>query len=166
MTPRLARNHMRRLVCRTCDAPLALESSSDSLTDVVALRARVAALERILGQHLRMPAEFELTGHEEAIVLALYKQQQITNPGLWEILYGHLPIADQPTSKVIDVMMHHIRKKIGRLPHCLVIETVWGEGFRMTTASREKLREMIIEPDYPTEITDEPSRSASTATSI
>lgn len=112
----------------------ALEAENDDL------RERLAQMEaRVFGIGWRPPMEFMLTSKEGAIVATLLAHPEgCSKPQLLDALYAHLPNADEPEIKIIDVFICKARKKLK--PYGLEIETMWGAGYRFAAASIEALR--------------------------
>lgn len=109
--------------------------------DVATLRERVRQLEEmLLGNIVGLPVELALTTHEAALVAALLRAPEMSKDRLLTALYGHLPDA-APEVKIIDVFVCKARKKLK--PFHIVIETIWGRGYRMTPPSKIILRQMM-----------------------
>jgi DNA-binding response OmpR family regulator len=76
-----------------------------------------------------------LTRKEQAILGRLKRGSLVTKDQLYE---ASCIIADhEPEMKIIDVYIHKLRKKLRGTG--VDIETIWGQGYRLTAASRALL---------------------------
>jgi two-component system cell cycle response regulator CtrA len=75
-----------------------------------------------------------LTRHEAVVLKTLSDRvpRVVTKEALLNELYSHR--IDQADIKIVDVFVCRVRKKCG--PLGLTIETIWGEGYRLTEALR------------------------------
>lgn len=108
---------------------------------VETLKEKVAALEAELteGRKASLPACLRLTAKECALLKMLYERAQVTRMTLWNELYSHLPNGG-PEPKIIDVFICKMRRKLK--PHGIGIETIWGQGYRMTPENKARLDEL------------------------
>lgn len=97
------------------------------------LEARVAELElalaEITGEGREPPWGTALTNFEFRLVnlLADRSPRYVRRQSIMAALY---PVFEQPDKKIIDVWVCRARKQMAAIG--LGIETVWGEGYRMT----------------------------------
>lgn len=105
-------------------------------TEVETLRAANAALRRELLPDQWLPPALRLTRQEAVVFLAIFHREFISRDGLFALLYGHMP--SPPTWDCISVFLCRLRAKLAR--HGVAIETVWGQGYRMTADAKAKLR--------------------------
>ncbi|WP_020179671.1 winged helix-turn-helix domain-containing protein [Methylopila sp. M107] len=100
------------------------------------LRERIAQLQELLGFHETTPIEWRLTPSEAAVVGFLLKRPMASKDEILSALYSLRP-DDPPAVKIVDVFVCKIRKKIK--PFGVEIETVWGQGYRICSETRERL---------------------------
>jgi hypothetical protein len=79
---------------------------------------------------------FKATKQQAAVLCTMLRRTELTKDQIHVILQENRPSSSRnPTTiKMVDVVVHHIRKKIK--PHGLVIETVWGTGYLITPKHR------------------------------
>ena len=85
---------------------------------------------------------FELTPSQARVLLALVEHGFVSKPDL------HAAMSDgRGTSKVktVDVVVCKVRQKLAE--DGVVIETVWGSGYKINEDARNKLRKLITEYD-------------------
>jgi two-component system cell cycle response regulator CtrA len=97
------------------------------------LRERVRQLELALYAGAQVPLDWGLTQQESIVVGALLRTEMATKERLMTALYGGR-IDEGAEVKVIDVFVCKVRKKLRAFG--LEIETVWGQGYRMSAAAR------------------------------
>lgn len=100
------------------------------------LRERVEQLERLLADHYAPPVEWRLTQHEARVFGVLRARELATKDAILAGLYGHLA-GDAPEAKIVDVFICKLRKKLQ--PFGIVIETIWGQGYRLAAESRARV---------------------------
>lgn len=104
------------------------------------LRHRVRELEAELrGETYTMPIVLNLTSMEACILRAMMATSRPRSRDfLVEVTRG-VPgqKKDDPISNVIETKICHLRAKLR--PHGVVIENVWGLGWKLTADSRERL---------------------------
>ncbi|SDC08087.1 two-component system, cell cycle response regulator CtrA [Bradyrhizobium brasilense] len=106
-----------------------------------ALRARIRDLEEQLGFTFECPPQFGLTAHEAKIFGLLMKKPLVTKEFAISALYFHKQ--DEAEIKIVDVFICKARKKLK--PFNIEIETVWGQGYRLTAASRAIAEQLLAE---------------------
>lgn len=105
------------------------------------LRERVRQLEKRLGESAtEIPIELCLSPHESAMLAHMMGRKMCSKNDLMAALYGNLPDVDEPEIKIVDVFICKIRKKLK--PFQIEIKTVWGRGFALPAASKQKLRDL------------------------
>lgn len=110
-----------------------------------ALRDRVVWLEQKVGLDFQIPLELRLTPHE-AHCLGVLKQAAgaVTKEAMLSLVYqDRITDGEVPEIKIIDVFVYKLRKKL--TPWGIEIKTLWGRGYEMPRASKDKLRAMIGE---------------------
>jgi hypothetical protein len=81
---------------------------------------------------------FKTTRLQAAILATLLKRNEVTKAQLHLVIEQNRPSAnrDETDPKMVDVIICHLRKKL--TPHGITIETVWGTGYLINAANREK----------------------------
>ncbi len=74
-----------------------------------------------------------LTAHQTLFLGALLKRRQLPRDAALDLLYAATDVREARQPKVLDVMVHHLRRKLK--PYGVNIETVWGWGHRIDAAS-------------------------------
>lgn len=88
---------------------------------------------------VRCRAAFELTATEARILNVLMRRTQVSKASMFEALYGDRLAGPEP--KVLDVMVHKLRRKIGA--RGIHIETIWGVGLRLAPDMRAKVEALL-----------------------
>ncbi len=125
-------------------------SSPVSTFAVEALRQQVAKLtgevaerdetirqlrEQLYGDETALPTWLpQLTKHEGKVLAALHSGRTLTKGQILSAVYGGI---DEPFEKIIDVFVCRLRRKLADTP--ILIETVWGQGYRLTPESVDLL---------------------------
>jgi two-component system cell cycle response regulator CtrA len=104
------------------------------------LRDRVMELEDVLGFSIEMPIYLGLSSAEARVFGALMKRPTWTKDQLMAALYSHRP-EDPPEMKIVDVFICKLRKKLK--PIGVEIETLWGQGYRLSPAMRDRAMAII-----------------------
>jgi two-component system cell cycle response regulator CtrA len=104
------------------------------------LRERISKLEEMLGITLLAPLEFGLTGHEAGVFGVLMAREIATKDMVMAAVYRSLS-KDEAEIKIVDVFICKIRKKLR--PFDIVIDTVWGQGYRIAPLMKDKIRSMF-----------------------
>lgn len=107
------------------------------------LRERVDELEETvrqlrdeLGDEQELPDWLPvLTRTERTILLLLADGRLVTTERIVASLYDHRE--DAPGENIVRVFISHLRRKLS--PH-IDIRNVWGQGYQITPASRDRLR--------------------------
>ena len=105
------------------------------------LRERIAELERLLGMEFDAPPQLSLTTAEARVLGVLTQKGFATKDALMSALYWNRPDGDMPEIKIVDVFICKLRKKLTRFD--LPIETVRGQGYRLTDETRQRVRNMM-----------------------
>jgi DNA-binding response OmpR family regulator len=95
---------------------------------------------------LSEPARLLGLSPSEAILLSvLISRETLTRMSARVALYSLRPEADHPKSqsKIIDVFIKRIRERMRELD--VRIETIWGVGWRIPKADKEKLKCLLAE---------------------
>lgn len=102
---------------------------------------RIRQLEDALGLTFSISPEFGLTRTEEMLLGMLYSRSYtVTRLAMFDVVYGMHD--NPPEQKILDVLMSHLRKKLA--PIGLTITTVWGRGWYLEPAERNKLEPIIM----------------------
>jgi two-component system cell cycle response regulator CtrA len=105
------------------------------------LQDHIDALERQLGQRLVLPACLRLTATEQRILARLMVSENATKDQLLDAVIDSRLEQDAPEMKIVDVYICKLRKKL--VPWSLEITTLWGIGYALPPASRDRLRHLI-----------------------
>lgn len=83
-------------------------------------------------------AVFNLSRSQAYVFIAILRRTpDITKEQLHNAIEANRPANDDPTDrKIVDVVMHNIRRKIERVDANLQIKTVWGKGYTMEHDAR------------------------------
>jgi DNA-binding response OmpR family regulator len=103
------------------------------------LEARVAGLEQQIGLALQPPTVFDLTRKETAILGVLLANRHPRRETFMVALYSDRP--NPPHSKIIDVYISHLRRKLA--PLGIQIDTRFGEGFEIPEESKARARRLM-----------------------
>ncbi|WP_445493167.1 helix-turn-helix domain-containing protein [Rhodopseudomonas sp. RCAM05734] len=109
--------------------------------EIEALQDRLAALEEVMGMRIEVPFILQLTRHEAQLFGFLLKRDLITKEQGMTVLYGDRAGGEEVEIKIIDVFVCKIRKKLKRFG--IEIETVWGQGYRMSAASKAIVEDLL-----------------------
>jgi two-component system cell cycle response regulator CtrA len=103
------------------------------------LREEIALLKReMYGSEWMPPLELGLTSAQQAIVAAMVMNDRVLSEQfLFNASRVRHTFADELKSKLVCVMISHIRKKLR--PFGLEIRTVYGQGYCLTTETRARL---------------------------
>jgi DNA-binding winged helix-turn-helix (wHTH) protein len=135
----------------------ALVLRNDLHREIAALREhnellveQVRQLNDLLAPGLVFPRVWKLTRQERACVGSLYASQSgfRTKEALHSAISGDIEV--ETDEKLVDVIIHKVRKK---LPPGIAIDTVWGEGYSISTSGRARLAAALGHPTDPAAIT-------------
>jgi DNA-binding response OmpR family regulator len=89
---------------------------------------------------------FGLTRAENGMLTELMEHGYVPR----EQLHAATAVAGVPLStiKTVEVHICHLRRKLA--VHGVTIETVWGRGYQLTDAARERIRELLVAHDVTT----------------
>lgn len=104
-----------------------------------ALREEITRLKEALGQAVDLPVYLGLTTSEARVIGVLLAREAATKDTIMASLYRD-GAKDEAEIKIVDVFICKARKKLA--PFGITIETVWGQGYRMTPPMKAKLREL------------------------
>lgn len=91
---------------------------------------------------LALAAVFKLTRLQVAVFIALLRRPQITKAQVHAAIETTRMLApDETDPKMIDVVICHIRKKLR--PHGVELKTIWGQGYTLAAAERDKVLGML-----------------------
>lgn len=109
-------------------------------SEIAALRARIAELERQLGHDFVPPIEWGLTATEARLFGCLLAAELVTREAFMAALYRDLR-KDPPEEKIIDVFVCKIRRKLK--PFGIEIATRWGQGHALTPEAKALVHELV-----------------------
>jgi DNA-binding response OmpR family regulator len=103
------------------------------------LKEEIAMLKReMYGADYALPIELGLTSAQHAIVAAMVVNDRVlSDQFLFDASRVRTTSADELTSKLVCVMISHIRKKLR--PFGLEIRTFYGRGYCLTPETRHRL---------------------------
>lgn len=121
------------------------------MTEIEALRDRIAQLEEILGIDeplaVQLRLAFNISGAMQPKVLGmLLNRSFVTHDAIYAMLYGHRPECDQPCEKSVDVVIHKLRNTLK--PHKITFRTVIDSGYAMDAANKIKVRAKLGLPQH------------------
>ena len=102
-----------------------------------ALRMRLADLEREFGFHNTVPLIFGLTSSEAKVLGILGARDVASKNQIMTALMADRGGDEEPELKIVDVFVCKMRKKL--TPFGVVIDTVWGRGYRLTPDNKKKV---------------------------
>ena len=108
------------------------------------LRAKIEGLEGLLGMHALTPLVFGFTGAEARVFGVLMRRDIATKEMVMHGLYADRADNDVEI-KIVDVFICKMRKKLKSF--AIPIDTVWGQGYRLTSSAKEKVRAIIASED-------------------
>jgi DNA-binding response OmpR family regulator len=113
------------------------------------LRARVAELERLVGsidavKHLSLQRAFGLTPMQATLLFALYDTKARVSTKR-DLLHRLHPGGSKPDIKIIDVFVCLIRGNLRDAGEPEFIDTIWGQGYRLTPEGIARISELIGE---------------------
>lgn len=114
----------------------ALETEND------VLREKIIELEELIGLRIETPLMLGLTGQEAKLFGILLKRDLVTKAQGMSALYSDRPNGEAEI-KIVDVFVCKMRKKLK--PFDIEIETVWGQGYRMTAASKANAAALLAQ---------------------
>lgn len=87
---------------------------------------------------------FRATPLETAMLATLLRRDQITKEQLHMVIEQNRPTPgqDETNPKMVDVMICKLRKKLR--PHDVTIETMWGTGYLIPAADRDRAFQLLI----------------------
>lgn len=95
--------------------------------------------EELAGTKESWPLDWGFTNSEKIIMTTLMRHDVATKENIYFTLYGHM--ADPPGSKVVDVFICKIRKRLSSIG--IQIQTLWGKGYAISLNDKEFIREML-----------------------
>ena len=108
------------------------------------LRERLAYLEGALGGGLRLPAAWALSPSQEKLVAVLLCRSFVSRDAAMAAVYRDTG-RDEPSEKIVDVMIYHVRKKLK--PHGIEIRTAVARGYCIDEPLRSRLRKALASDD-------------------
>jgi two-component system cell cycle response regulator CtrA len=108
--------------------------------EVERLQARIEQLEEAAGIRFVTPLEWRLTPAEMRVFGVLMARELATKDAIMAALYRDTG-RDEAEIKIVDVLVCKIRAKLRAFD--VSIQTVWGQGYRLTPPTKAKVREMI-----------------------
>ena len=110
-----------------------------------ALLDRIEELEALLGVDedftTRLSLQFKLSRSCSTILGHVYKRNMVTRDSIYTVLYGCRADDQMPSVRVIDQFVWRIRRKMK--PVGVEINQLWGSGYVMPLASKEKMYALI-----------------------
>lgn len=115
--------------------------------ELQAARDRIAELEKLMGSDVTAGLiGLGMTRLQSRLLVALLKRPGVTSrEQLLEFAYSDRWASERPELKIIDIHLHHARKKLRE--HGIEITTHWGSGFSLNQPNKEKLRKLLTSLD-------------------
>lgn len=104
------------------------------------LAERVAQLEAALGLGFLAPLGWRLTRDQHRIFGVLMAREMATKDAIMAALYRDTG-RDEAEIKIVDVQVCKLRPKLK--PFGIEIETVWGQGYRISPAGKARVRQLM-----------------------
>lgn len=115
------------------------------MSELQQLRDRVTELEEIVGVAGSLPHRLQdvlhLTPIEAQVLGYLMKRGTGAREGMFLAIYGAWPERSQPDIKILDVLVCRVRSVLKR--HGVNVKTLWGVGWFMERADKEKLKQIL-----------------------
>lgn len=108
--------------------------------EVDRLVGRVEQLEAAMGMRVITPLEWRLTPMQMRVFGVLLSRELATKHAVMAALYRD-DGRDEADPKIVDVFVCHIRRKLKSFG--VPIETIWGQGYRLTPAAKDRARELM-----------------------
>lgn len=100
------------------------------------LRERIILLEEVIGYRISVPLIFGLSMQQSAMLGVIVKREVATKEMLLNAIMNGRPEADEPELKIVDVQICKMRPRLNKFG--IVIETVWGRGYRMDPENKAR----------------------------
>jgi DNA-binding response OmpR family regulator len=104
---------------------------------------QIEALKKEIGIYSPCPAIFKLSPTETAFLGLLMRRDLVSENMIFAALYSGRDADLVPGSKVVDVFMHLLRKKLA--PFGIAINTIRGVGRSLSPADKAKVRSFLEE---------------------
>lgn len=112
--------------------------------EIARLEDQIYVLKSSIGNDQQFPPAWGMSPSMRRLLAFLMNSICPTKEQCLSALYWDRP-NDEPELKIVDVFVCKIRKKLKRIDETLIIETIWGVGWRMTPATKDKLKTMLDE---------------------
>lgn len=93
---------------------------------------------------------FGTTKLQSAFLLTLIKRKEVTREMLHRVIVqrrmiriGSCSEDDEPSIKMVDVVVHHVRVRLERTP--FKIETVWSTGYCISAKHQREMRTLLLQ---------------------
>lgn len=107
------------------------------------LRETVRQLRARLSERLEFDPMWKLTPTEQRILCCFLRNGYVTRGAIVDVVYSDE--ANIPGSRVIDVHLHNIRRKLCTLG--MTFRNVYGAGWELSEVDRLKLRRIVMRED-------------------
>jgi two-component system cell cycle response regulator CtrA len=108
--------------------------------EVDRLQGRVEQLEAAMGMRVLTPMEWRLTPMQMRVFGVLLARELATKAAIMAALYRD-DGRDEADPKIVDVFVCHVRRKLKAFD--VPIETIWGQGYRMSPAAKDRARDLM-----------------------
>lgn len=114
------------------------------------LRETVRQLREDLAPRMAFPKAWKLSPHQSAVLSCIMAASPhvATRGRILSALYGDREAPDC-ADKLLNVMVHEIRKRLRAAGAEAGIRNIFGRGYVMTAATRERLLDVPEEPEAP-----------------
>jgi hypothetical protein len=106
---------------------------------------RIEELEEVLGidrsMTNRIRGALGVSRDQAKMLGLLISRNIVTHTAMFTVLYGARPDCDQPATKIMDVQLCKLRRRLSQ--HGIAIKTEWGEGWAMSLGEKAKVRRLI-----------------------
>lgn len=91
---------------------------------------------------------FKVTRLQASLLAVLIKRAQVTKETLHQVIEQRRPVnAAETDPKMVDVVICHLRKRLGNLTPPLTITTIWSCGYFIPPTDRLRAAEMLAGVD-------------------
>lgn len=112
--------------------------------EIARLEDQIFLLKECVGTNQLFPPDWRLTALMQRLLAFLLNSVAPTRQQCLSALYWDRP-NDEPELKILDVFICKLRARLKAVDETLVIETIWGQGWRLSPAVKAKIKAMLDE---------------------